>query len=208
MERFHSVFLLVRVTGLEPARRGHQNLNLARLPIPPYPQVRLVYPFCGYLSILMICSSRVGRLRSEGICADAARAHKRVDTCGFHPLVNLPFPLEGLAQIADMRPLRNRGTAEDFSYRRGAQCAPISLPIRSARQFTATQAVYSTQARHKVNCPKDKRGSHGDDSVAQRFCVLLRTAPAGLIIGSIYLVGCADLGAPPNEGKHHVKSSF
>ena len=27
---------------------------------------------------------------------------KRVDTCGFHPLVNYPFPLEGLAQIADM----------------------------------------------------------------------------------------------------------
>ena len=32
------------------------------------------------------------------MCADAARAHKRVDTCGFHPLVYLPFPLEGLAQ--------------------------------------------------------------------------------------------------------------
>ena len=108
VERFHSVFLLVRVTGLEPARRGHQNLNLARLPIPPYPQVRLVYPFCGYLSILMICSSRVGRLRSEGICADAARAHKRVDTCGFHPLENHPFPLDSLAQTRDRRPLRNK----------------------------------------------------------------------------------------------------
>ena len=41
------------------------------------------------------------RLR-RGNCADAARAHKRVDTCGFHPLVNHPFPLESLAQIADM----------------------------------------------------------------------------------------------------------
>ena len=40
--------------------------------------------------------------RLTGECADAARAHKRVDTCGFHPLVNYPFPLEGLAQIADM----------------------------------------------------------------------------------------------------------
>ncbi len=28
--------------------------------------------------------------------------NKRVDTCGFHPLVNHPFPLEGLAQIGDM----------------------------------------------------------------------------------------------------------
>ena len=30
---------------------------------------------------------------ANGICADAARAHKRVDTYGFHPLVNYPFPL-------------------------------------------------------------------------------------------------------------------
>ena len=29
----------VRITGLEPARDYHQNLNLARLPIPPYPLV-------------------------------------------------------------------------------------------------------------------------------------------------------------------------
>ena len=39
---------------------------------------------------------------AAGSCADAARAHKRVDTCGFHPLVNHPFPLEDLAQITDM----------------------------------------------------------------------------------------------------------
>ena len=39
---------------------------------------------------------------ANGICADAARAHKRVDTCGFHPLVNLPFPFDSLAQIAYM----------------------------------------------------------------------------------------------------------
>ena len=30
--------LRMRTTGLEPARRRHQNLNLARLPIPPCPQ--------------------------------------------------------------------------------------------------------------------------------------------------------------------------
>ena len=29
----------VRITGLEPARRRHQNLNLARLPIPPHPHI-------------------------------------------------------------------------------------------------------------------------------------------------------------------------
>ena len=31
----------MRITGLEPARLRHQNLNLARLPIPPYPQSNL-----------------------------------------------------------------------------------------------------------------------------------------------------------------------
>ena len=39
MYRKNSVHpFFVRITGLEPARHGHQNLNLARLPIPPYPQ--------------------------------------------------------------------------------------------------------------------------------------------------------------------------
>lgn len=42
---------LVRVTGLEPARLGHQNLNLARLPIPPYPHiVLLLYDIRRHLS--------------------------------------------------------------------------------------------------------------------------------------------------------------
>ena len=73
---------------------------------------------------------------------------KRVDTCGFYPL-NSRFPLFlSLAQTRDRRPLRNRGTAEDFFYRRGAQCAPMSRPIRSAGYRTATQTVYSAQARH------------------------------------------------------------
>ena len=41
-------------------------------------------------------------VQNGGERADAARAHKRVDTCGFHPLVDHPFPLDSLAQIADM----------------------------------------------------------------------------------------------------------
>ena len=40
---------------------------------------------------------------AAGECADAARAHKRVDTCGFHPLVNHPFPLEGVVAIRELR---------------------------------------------------------------------------------------------------------
>ena len=73
---------------------------------------------------------------------------KRVDTCGFYPL-NSRFPLFlSLAQTRDRRPLRNRGTAEDFFYRRGAQCAPMSRAIRSAGYHTAAQTVCSSQARH------------------------------------------------------------
>ena len=32
------------MTGLEPARRRHQNLNLARLPIPPRPHAAVIQP--------------------------------------------------------------------------------------------------------------------------------------------------------------------
>ena len=31
------------------------------------------------------------------------QGHKRVDTYGFHPLVNHPFPLEGTAEFAELR---------------------------------------------------------------------------------------------------------
>ena len=75
---------------------------------------------------------------------------KRVDTYGSYPL-NSCFPLLlSLAQTRDQRPetALKKGKAEDLFYRRGAQRAPISLPIRSVRYFTATHAVKSTQARH------------------------------------------------------------
>ena len=54
-------------------------------------------------------------LESSGTCADAARAHKRVDTYGFHPLVNHPFPLASLAQTRDRRPLRKGEWQRIFS---------------------------------------------------------------------------------------------
>ena len=79
-----------------------------------------------------------------GDVAAPAAVGKRVDTYGFYPL-NSRFPLFlSLAKIGERRPLRNRGTAEDFFYRRRAQCAPISLPIRSVRFRSATQVGYST----------------------------------------------------------------
>ena len=39
---FAVLLILVRVTGLEPARRGRKILNLMRLPIPPHPHKRIV----------------------------------------------------------------------------------------------------------------------------------------------------------------------
>ena len=65
----------------------------------------------------MAAKTWLGELRRlcRGNCADAARAHKRVDTCGFHPLVNPPFPLESLAQTRDRRPLRKGERQRIFS---------------------------------------------------------------------------------------------
>ena len=58
---------------------------------------------------------RVFRLNQAGTCADAARAHNREDTYGFHPLVNHPFPLASLAQTRDRRPLRKGVRQRIFS---------------------------------------------------------------------------------------------
>ena len=100
---------------------------------------------------------RMSAVRTAGRFAAPAAWGKRVDTCGFYPL-NSRFPLFlNLAQTRDRRPLRKWGTAEDFFFRRGAQSAPLSLPIRSVRFHTATHTISSLQARHKVNCPKGKR---------------------------------------------------
>ena len=58
--------------------------------------------FSKFLNFFEISFSMGFRLRGERNCADAAWAHKRVDTCSFHPLIFSPFPLDSLAQIADM----------------------------------------------------------------------------------------------------------
>ena len=41
-QKFSKHAQILRMTGLEPARRKHQNLNLARLPIPPHPHIHAV----------------------------------------------------------------------------------------------------------------------------------------------------------------------
>lgn len=45
---FTDMPLSLRATGLEPARHRHQNLNLARLPIPPHPRKSLI--FCAFFT--------------------------------------------------------------------------------------------------------------------------------------------------------------
>ena len=87
-------------------------------------------------------SAGIRRAPRRGICADAARAHKRVDTCGFHPLVNHPFPL-GI--FRRRFPICDRSEKE---YDRGFFLPCLSQPIRSVGYITATQAVLSPQARH------------------------------------------------------------
>ena len=71
-----------------------------------------------------------------------------------YPLANLPFSLG-----------HGGNGREDTAAKRSTA---VGLPQRvflrlfaSHRQRTATQAVFSTQARHKVNCPKGKRESPG-----------------------------------------------
>ena len=100
---------------------------------------------------------------------------------GFYPLSSHFLLFVSLAQIRDRRPLRKRGTAEDFYYRRGAQCAPISLPLRSAGFRTATHIGCSTQARHT--------------RVAQLVCSVVMDGICGFCLITDDTVGC-DLGAP------------
>ena len=61
---------LVRVTGLEPARQRHKILNLARLPIPPYPHIRqwiiaFWVRFVNYKKRTLPAESIIQILRSE-----------------------------------------------------------------------------------------------------------------------------------------------
>ena len=62
-----------------------------------------------------------GALAKRAESALTPRVHKRVDTCGFHPLENHPFPLDSLVQTRDRRPLRNKGNGS-----RGYRCVAFS----------------------------------------------------------------------------------
>ena len=106
----------------------------------------------------------------------ARRGHKKETTCGFLILVNLPLSLRGHGENRRDETAPKRGTAEDFFFRRGAQCAPMPKPIRSAGYRSATHMGYSTQARH--------------DRAAQPFGTLYRMAPTDQAFGTIYPRRC------------------
>ena len=58
---------------------------------------------------MRLCKDDKSVLKREIFACEANRilptrqGHKRVDTCGFHPLVNHPFPLENTAKFSELR---------------------------------------------------------------------------------------------------------
>ena len=58
---------------------------------------------------MRLCKDDKSVLKREIFACEANRilptrqGHKRVDTCGFHPLVNHPFPLEGTVVMEELR---------------------------------------------------------------------------------------------------------
>ena len=92
-------------------------------------------------------------VQNGGERADAARAHKRVDTCGFHPLVNHPFPLEGLAKIGERRPLRKGVRQRIFS----TVGEHIVLPCRNlyAVPDTVLLHIRATLRRRGITVPRN-----------------------------------------------------
>ena len=73
---YHSLFpLLVRMTGLEPARQRQRNLNPPSLPIPPHPHllsysiiVLLRCPVCALLSAQLRCTPTAATRSGRCIC--------------------------------------------------------------------------------------------------------------------------------------------
>ena len=110
---------------------------------------------------------------------------------GFYPL-NSHFLLGESGADCRYVTAAKRGTAEDFFYRRGAQCAPMSKTIRSAGYRSATHTGYSAQAQH--------------NSVAQLVSLEFTDSTCGfrrlvqfILVGAVYhnaLTNCAALLSP------------
>ena len=70
------------------------------------------------------------------------------------------------------------------------------------RQLTATQAVKSTPAQHKVNCPKGKRGSPGGHPYRATFLRVITDSSYRLHLSIGFIVGCGKVncGNAAREG--------
>ena len=75
----------MRITGLEPARRRHQNLNLARLPIPPCPRIIIIwcecqkYFFHSLIYELLRCSATPAILHTFAIRSFSWENHRVIN---------------------------------------------------------------------------------------------------------------------------------
>ena len=98
----------------------------------------------------------VCRLRTAGTCADAARAHKRDGHQGFHPSDFLPVSFRIVWRRLPTCDRSEKGTAEDFFFRRDG-LRPLMYPhIRSIRYRTATQVVFFPQGAAQGELPEGR----------------------------------------------------
>ena len=98
----------------------------------------------------------IRRLRTAGASRHPPQGAKRKGHLRFPFLFELlPFPC---FLIWRRFPICDRF---DMGNGRGFFLPCLSQPVRNVRYRSATHAVSSPQARHKVNCPKGKRGSPG-----------------------------------------------
>ena len=107
---------------------------------------------CGFLK-------NDSRLRSERNLP-TRQAHKRVDTKVSTLLRITPF-LRGHGEIFRTETIKERQRIFPLLRTDLLRVRPFLLTIRSVGYRTATHAVSSAQARHKVNCPQGKRRSPG-----------------------------------------------
>ena len=102
-------------------------------------------------------SGGIRRLRTGGASRHPPRGQKGRDNLRFSFLFELlPFPC---FLIWRRFPICDRSEKENdrgffLCYGRTTfGVRPLEQPVRSVRYHSATHTVYSTQARHKVNCP-------------------------------------------------------
>ena len=99
-----------------------------------------------FLFCVLVQNGRVSLAKRGNLACPAGAQEGR--HLRFPPSCESPLSLRGSGADCRHVTAAKKGTAEDFFYRRGAQCAPMPKPIRSAGYRSATHAGYSAQAQH------------------------------------------------------------